>query len=154
MWHRRERVRARDPGHQYNDWGAPGESYIHSFGAIGKGTGLVDFYHYWLKMHQAGKAEPLGDYTINVMASELNRFMRASTDPAHRQSPLALLNHAFHFDAGLFAQFLRTNCERHGVVRTEGRVVSVQTDTETGRVTSVTTMPASRSTSSCGTERL
>ena len=124
-------------GIEFKDWGEVGESYIHSFGLIGKNTGLVQFYHYWLRMMQIGQAEHLDQYTINTMACFANKFTRGSTDPAHRNSPIALMAHAFHFDAGLFAAFLRVNCEKNGIQRTEGKVVEVETDPETGFVTSV-----------------
>ena len=39
------------------NWGVQGDSYIHGFGSMGLKTGLVDFHHYWLKTHQAGKAD-------------------------------------------------------------------------------------------------
>jgi tryptophan halogenase len=125
-------------GIQFKNWGAIGESYIHSFGHIGKNTGLVDFYHYWLKLRQAGKVGRLEDYSINLLACEKNKFRRASEEEADRNTPLALIGHAFHFDAGLYAKFLRTNCEKHGVKRTEGKIRSVQTDAQSGFITSVT----------------
>ena len=39
-------------GIQFNNWGDVGDTYIHSFGGVGLNTGLVDFWHYWLKMRQ------------------------------------------------------------------------------------------------------
>ena len=123
-------------GIQFKNWGALGESYIHSFGSIGKNTGLVDFYHYWLKLNQMGKVGRLDDYSINLSACEQNKFTRANHED--KNSPLADIGHAFHFDAGLYAKYLRTNCEKHGVTRTEGKIVSVQTNSDNGFVTSVT----------------
>jgi tryptophan 7-halogenase len=125
-------------GIQFRNWGALGDSYIHSFGLIGKDMGHIDFYHYWLKMFQAGEAGPLDDYSINSTASAHNKFTRAPPDAAEKRSPLALMAHAFHFDAGLYANYLKTNCVKYGVKRTEGKIVSVQTHPETGFVTSVT----------------
>jgi hypothetical protein len=46
-------------GIEFRDWGRIGDSYIHAFGKIGQDLGMVAFYQYWLKMHQAGKAAPL-----------------------------------------------------------------------------------------------
>jgi tryptophan halogenase len=123
-------------GIQFRNWGALGDSYIHGFGTMGRKTGLVDFLHYWLKAHQAGRVDRLDDYSINLLACEQNRFMRAQT--AAQNSPLADLRHAFHFDAGLFAKYLRRYSEKLGVTRTEGKINSVQTHPETGFVTSVT----------------
>ncbi len=123
-------------GIQFRNWGAVGDSYIHGFGSMGRKTGLVDFHHYWLKAWQAGRVERLDDYSINLLACEKNRFMRARTDNA--ASPAADIRHAFHFDAGLFARYLREYSEKLGVTRTEGRITSVQTVPETGFVRSVT----------------
>jgi tryptophan halogenase len=123
-------------GIQFRHWGAQGDSYIHGFGSMGLKTGLVDFHHYWLKAHQAGKAQRLDDYSINLLACEKNRFTRASTDNVN--SPLADIRHAFHFDAGLYAAYLRGYSEKLGVTRTEGKIVGVQIHPESGFVTSVT----------------
>lgn len=122
-------------GIQFKNWGALGDSYIHGFGSMGQKTGLVDFHHYWLKAHQAGKASRFDDYSINLLACERNKFTRANM--ANPNSPLADLRHAFHFDAGLFARYLRTYSEKLGVKRTEGKIVSVNTHAENGFVTSV-----------------
>lgn len=123
-------------GIQFKNWGALGESYTHSFGNIGKNTGLVDFYHYWLKLNQMGKVGRLDDYSINLQACEKNKFTRANHED--KNSPLADIGHAFHFDAGLYAKFLRRNCEKHGVARVEGKIVSVQMNSVSGFVNSVT----------------
>ena len=42
--------------------------------------------------------------------------------------------YAFHFDAGLYAAYLRRFAERRGVARTEGRIEGVERDGETGDV--------------------
>ena len=123
-------------GIQFKHWGAQGDSYIHGFGGMGRKTGLVDFHHYWLKAHQAGKAARLDDYSINLLACAKNKFTRANMD--NLGSPLADVRHAFHFDAGRFAKYLRNYSEKLGVTRTEGKITSVQTHPETGFVTSVT----------------
>ncbi len=123
-------------GIQFRNWGAQGDSYIHGFGTMGLKTGLVDFHHYWLKAHQAGQAKRLDDYSINLLACEKNKFTRASVENVN--SPLADIRHAFHFDAGLYAAYLRGYSERLGVTRTEGKIVAVQVHPKTGFVTSVT----------------
>ena len=46
-------------GIQFQDWGAPGQAYIHGFGVVGRNTGLVDFHHYWIKQQLRGLAGPL-----------------------------------------------------------------------------------------------
>jgi tryptophan 7-halogenase len=123
-------------GIEFVDWARLGDSYIHGFGKIGQDLGLVAFYHYWLRMRQAGKAGPLDEYSINTAAARANKFMPAVTDRPN--SPMADLAYAYHFDAGLYARYLRRYAEARGVVRIEGKVVDVALDGESGLVASVT----------------
>lgn len=122
-------------GIEFVDWGAIGDRYIHGFGKIGQDMGLVAFYQYWLKMHQAGKAAPLDEYSINTWAARNNRFMRAITDRPN--SPLADIAYAYHFDAGLYARYLREFAEARGVKRLEGKVVDVELRGDDGFVDAV-----------------
>jgi tryptophan halogenase len=123
-------------GIEFVNWGRLGDSYIHGFGKIGQDLGLVAFYQYWLKMQQAGKAAPLDDYSINTAAARDNKFMRAVNDRPN--SPLADIAYAYHFDAGLYARFLRRYAEARGVIRTEGKVASVEQHPENGFVAAIT----------------
>ncbi len=123
-------------GIEFVNWGKPGDSYIHGFGKIGQDLGLVPFYQYWLKMHQAGKAAPLDDYSINTVAARQNRFLPPVTDRPN--SPLADIAYAYHFDASLYARFLRKYAEDRGVTRFEGKVVGVEQNPETGYINALT----------------
>lgn len=107
-------------GIEFVDWRRIGSSYIHAFGDVGKDMEGLQFYQYWLKMYAEGLASDLGDYTLTAQASYQNKFMR-SIDAGN--SPLSNIAYAFQFDAGLYAQFLRSEAEKHGAVRSEGRVV-------------------------------
>lgn len=111
-------------GIEFVNWGKIGDSYIHGFGEIGRDLGPVSCYQYWLKMRQAGEAPDLSHYSINTMAPKYAKFVRSMADMA--ESPLGQINNAFHFDAGLYAQYLRTFAEARGVVRTEGKIVDTQ----------------------------
>ena len=62
--------------------------------------------------------------------------MRA--DPKMQQSPLGHIAHAFHFDAALYARYLRGLAEASGVVRREGKVADVTLRSDDGWVESVT----------------
>jgi tryptophan 7-halogenase len=123
-------------GIEFVDWARLGDSYVHGFGKIGQDLGMVAFHHYWLRLRQAGKAGPLDDYSINTAAARANKFMPPVTDRPN--SPMADLAYAYHFDAGLYARYLRRYAEARGVVRTEGKVAHVALDAESGLVTSVT----------------
>ncbi|MDY6922945.1 MAG: tryptophan halogenase family protein [Pseudomonadota bacterium] len=123
-------------GIQFVDWWRPGHSYIHGFGLIGRDLGWLRCHQYWLKMHGLGRASDLADYSINTAAALENKFMRA--DPKMVDSPIGQIAHAFHFDAGLYARYLRGLAESRGVRRREGKVAGVALRDEDGFVRSVT----------------
>ncbi len=122
-------------GIEFVDWGHIGERYMHGFGKFGQDLWTVDFYQYWLKMYQAGKAPDLENYSINRMAANAHKFMRPPSDMPN--SPLSEINYAFHLDAGLYARYLRKYSEALGVQRTEGKVVDVQLRADDGHVDAV-----------------
>lgn len=122
-------------GIEFVNWGRIGDRYIHGFGPLGPDIGLTKFHHYWLKMRAAGRAADLDEYSVNIVAARQNKFMRARPDMA--KSPLAEIAHAYHFDAALYAAFLRRYAEQRGVVRLEGRIRGATTRAEDGFVDAV-----------------
>ncbi len=122
-------------GIEFNDWLAPGSSYMHGFGVIGQDWEWLRCHHYWLKLHQMGEASAFGRYSINTAAALANKFVRSQ--PNMPDSPLSHIAHAFHFDAGLYAQFLRGFSEARGVKRVEGKIVDVSLRGEDGLIDSV-----------------
>jgi tryptophan halogenase len=123
-------------GIQFVDWGRTGDRYIHGFGTIGHDYGLLPFHQYWLKLFLAGQAADIGAYSLNTVAAPLGKFMASATDvPAN--SPLANIAYAYHFDAGLYAQYLRRYAEARGVRRTAGQVVDVMLRGEDGFIEAV-----------------
>ncbi len=112
-------------GIQFVDWARVGDRYIHSFGTIGHDYGLLPFHQYWLKLYLAGKAAEIGSYSLNAVAAPEGKFMVSASD-APANSPLANIAYAYHFDAGLYAQFLRRYAEARGVRRIEGKVAEVR----------------------------
>ncbi|MCW0399877.1 Flavin-dependent tryptophan halogenase RebH [Xanthomonas sacchari] len=124
-------------GIEFADWQRPGTSYVHGFGTeIGHPLGLLPFQQYWFKQALAGKARPLGAYTLNTVAAKRDRFMTSATD-VPPNSPLANIAYAYHFDAALYAGFLRRYAEQRGVTRREGIVEEVQLHPESGDVRAV-----------------
>jgi tryptophan 7-halogenase len=122
-------------GIQFVDWLRPGHSYVHAFGPVGgRDLGLIQFYQYWAKLHAQGKVGPLDDYVFNSVASRANKFTRPVDVP---NSPLSNIFYAFHFDAGLYARYLRAFSEQRGVQRVEGKAVHVS-QREDGFIDSIT----------------
>ena len=109
-------------GIEFVDWLRPGHRYFHPFGVYGIDKGAVPFEAMWQRLQLAGEALPLEAYSICAAAARTGRFMR----PQPGNTPLAHIGYAFHFDAGLYARFLRGHAEAAGVRREEGRVVSVE----------------------------
>jgi tryptophan halogenase len=126
-------------GIEFQNWGQLGASYIHAFGLIGMDLGSVPFHHYWLRARAQklieGAEANLWAYCANDAAARAERFDRVEQIAGGRLGPLG---YAFHFDAGLYAAYLRRYAERLGVVRTEGRIVGHTLNSETGHVESVT----------------
>lgn len=121
-------------GIEFQNWGRIGDSYMHAFGQIGQSLDLIEFWQYWLRGRKEGVAAPLGHYSFNETVGRAGRFARVSHIPG---TELDGLSYAFHFDASLYAGFLRGHSERNGVVRTEGRINEVRLDPETGHVRSL-----------------
>jgi len=108
---------------EFVNWGQLGDRYMHGFGPIGQDLWTVPFEQYWHKMRAQGKAQDLGHYAITRAAAQANKFMPPNTDVAN--SPLGDITYAYHFDASLYAKFLRKLSQERGVVRTEGKIIQV-----------------------------
>ena len=122
-------------GIQFVNWARIGDSYLHGFGRIGQDWDLLRCHQYWLKMHLQGEAPPFGHFAINTVAPLQGRFMRSRPDMP--KSPLADIAYAFHFDASLYARFLRDYAQRRGVRRTEGKIVRTELHAESGHIDAV-----------------
>ena len=121
-------------GIEFVGWGTPDSRYIHAFGLVGRGLGILPFQHYWLRAKAEGLAGPLEDYVLNYVACRARKFAHVQRQPG---SPLPPMPFAYHFDANLYAAFLRRYAEARGVVREEGKIERVLTDGESGEVNAV-----------------
>jgi tryptophan halogenase len=110
-------------GVEFVNWGAIGDRYVHGFGKLGPDLDGLPFHHFWLRQLQEGRATDLGKYSINTAAAQQAKYMRAPSDMAG--SPLSEIVQAYHFDASLYARYLRKLAEQGGVRRTEGKIVQV-----------------------------
>ncbi len=122
-------------GIEFRNWGKLGDSYFHPFGDFGFDLQGVHFHQLWLREHLRGSAPgPIADYSMATVAALKNRFGRPG---ANARPALANLRYAFHFDASLYARYLRSFAEGHGVQRREGKIVNVCRNGETGFVEAV-----------------
>ena len=122
-------------GIEFVDWTRKGHRYVHPFGFYGIDMMGVEFHHHWLRARSEGAGGELDAYSIAAMAAKAGKF--AWPDNRQPNSPLAKLGYAFQFDAGRYGRFLRERAERQGVTRTEGKVVEVEQDGDSGFVTAL-----------------
>ena len=102
----------------FENWGRIGDWYLHPFGRHGQSVWVADFYNFWLHARQQGLKVPLGEYCYEWLAAVKNRF-------ALRENPR--VNYAYHFDAALYARYLRKLAEKRGVKRVDGKIKTVRT---------------------------
>ncbi len=121
-------------GIEFVGWGRESDSYIHPFGTFGQPFAGVEFQHYWTRGRQIGLDARLEQYSYAVMAARGRKFDFPSEDLASIKSTYS---YAYHFDAALYADYLRAFSEARGLVRTEGKVVHVETDAESGDIRSL-----------------
>ena len=121
-------------GIQFENWGAIGERYFHPFGRTGRDFEGIPFHQLWHWLRDEEGVGPLEDYSMCAVAARHGRFAAPSTDP---RSPLSNLSYAYHFDAALYAAFLRVYAEERGVERIEGRILGAELDGESGNVAAV-----------------
>jgi tryptophan halogenase len=121
-------------GIEFVDWRRAGHAYMHPFGFYGVQMEGIYFHHFWLRHHAQGGTLPYDAFCSNIIAARAGKFGRPL--PADR-SPVPHLAYAYHFDAGLYAAFLRKFAEARGVKRHEGKVVHVQLRATDGFIESV-----------------
>jgi tryptophan halogenase len=109
----------------FEDWGHIGEQYVHPFGRIGESTLVAEFHNFWLHARAQGSKVPLGEYCHEWLAAKKGKFGK-------RENPR--INYAYHFDAALYARYLRRLSEPRGVKRVEGKIKTVRTHEQTGFV--------------------
>ena len=105
---------------KFENWRVPGEGYFHTFGAPGKSLAFCHFHHLWRRAQLFGDTTSLWQYDLNYLCAEAGKFASINS-----KDPVLELPYAYHFDAGLYARFLRKFSEQMGVVRHEGKVSSV-----------------------------
>ena len=123
-------------GIEFVDWTRPGHRYFHPFGQYGAPLPGVAFHHRWLKARAQGSGVPLSGLSLAARLAAEGRFAKPVGDA---RSILSTLGYAYHFDAGLYARYLRRLAEAAGVVRVEGRLRDVVRDGDNAQVTALLT---------------
>ena len=116
-------------GIEFAGWTHEGDSYFHPFGQHGHAMAGLSFHHLWYKLFKQGKADRIENYCASAMAAKHGKACPPARD---KNSIMSSLSHAYQFDAGKYASFLRQYAEKLGVKRIEGKITDVDLDAESG----------------------
>jgi tryptophan halogenase len=122
-------------GIEFRDWDRLGDRYLHPFGAFGQLWGGVEFQHFWVRAcREELRPPPFAEFCVAARACERNAF----DFPPAGAPRSTFYGYAYHFDAGLYADFLRRWSTERGVARVEGQVVDIGLDAARGDIVSLT----------------
>ena len=121
-------------GIEFLDWGHIGNRYFHGFGDFGAMHEGLKPHQIWRKLKTTGDAASLEDYSLATQLAYAGKFFPPNPDP---RSPMHDYSYAFHFDASLYARFLRSHCEARGVKRRNARITGVNLNAENGFIESL-----------------
>jgi tryptophan halogenase len=122
-------------GIEFQDWGHVGNRFFHGFGDFGpRLAGLAPHLH-WLRLAREFNQMPaLENWSMpSVMARHMKFVPPENTQPGVSDS----YSYGFHFDASLYASYLRDYAVARGAQRIEGTIVGVEQHPESGFVTAV-----------------
>ena len=118
----------------FENWRCEGHTFLHSFGRYGASVGPADFHQLWRRLKTAGDTRTLSNFSLGVRLAEAGRFAEAPQPP---RADFDVFDWAIHFDAGLFAKFLRKFSESRGVRRIDARIAQIRRDGADGRITAL-----------------
>jgi tryptophan halogenase len=118
-------------GIEFVGWLREGERYFHPFGRYGDDFGLAPFHQHWRRARTLGSGIPLDAYSLNHQAAYRGKFEIPRPGSA---GVFSTFSWAYHFDASLYARYLRSLAESRGVERIEGRIAEVVLGPENGFV--------------------
>jgi tryptophan halogenase len=114
-------------GINFENWKKGDDEYMHGFGRVGKECWAGEFQHFWLHGKQNNIEFDFDNYSPEIQAAKAEKFALTKGG----------LNYSYHLDATLYAKFLRSFAESHGVKRIEGKIIDVAKDAKTGNIKSI-----------------
>jgi tryptophan halogenase len=122
-------------GIEFKDWGHIGNRFFHGFGDFGPSIENRSPHMHWLRLKQAEPDFPsYEDWSVSTVLARGNRFTPPSGD---RPSASNAYSFGYHFDAGLYAAYLRDYAMARGVNRIEAKIVDVELRPEDGFIAAV-----------------
>ena len=122
-------------GIEFKDWGQVGNRFFHGFGDFGPAIENRSPHMHWLRLSQSFNNMPaLENWSVSSVMARQNKFTPPSAD---MPSITDAYSYGFHFDAGLYANYLRDYAVARGAQRIEGTVMAVEQHAETGFITAL-----------------
>ena len=122
-------------GIEFIDWHRVGERFFHPFAPYGMKMQGASFHHAWLRMRAAGDSAPIGEYSLPAAMAAGQRFAQPVAQPA---VPFANFAYAYHFDATLYAGYLREySLALPRVRRIDARILDVRLRPDDGFIESL-----------------
>jgi tryptophan halogenase len=122
-------------GIEFKDWGHLGNRFFHGFGDFGPDIEFRSSYLYWQRLQRDIKDMP--SYEDWSVASVMARNQRFTPPTGDQPAASNAYSFAFHFDAGLYAAYLRDYAMPRGVARIEGFITDVEQHPESGNIVAV-----------------
>ena len=129
-------------GIEFQDWGHIGNRIYHGFGDYGPSIENRSPHMHWMRLKGLdAHFPPLDDFSVSgVMA----RNMRFTPPVGDQASASNAFSYGFHFDAGLYATYLRDYAIRLGVRRIEATIVDVVLHPTNGFIDAITLLDGRR----------
>lgn len=121
-------------GIEFANWTGEGKQFFHPFAGYGVPIEDRPFHKTWWAAKKQRYTEGLDKFCLGTQLAWAGKFAQPSFD---QESRLAWYNYAYHFDASLFAKFLRGYAEKRKVTRVEGKVNDIHLDPTTGFIQSI-----------------
>lgn len=121
-------------GIEFVNWAKQSHCYMHPFGPYGVTLEGIPFHHYWLREKMQGRERPLADFCLEWTAAKSDLFSRPVPQA---KNPLVSIKYAFHFDATLYAKYLRNYAIANGVTHLQGTIEQVNQHSHNGFVSSL-----------------
>ncbi|MGF6272632.1 2-polyprenyl-6-methoxyphenol hydroxylase-like FAD-dependent oxidoreductase [Massilia sp. UYP11] len=122
-------------GIEFRDWGHVGNRFFHGFGDFGPSLGKHPTHMFWLRMAREFNNMPaLENWSVSAMMARQSKF----APPDNRTPSVSdAYSYGYHFDAGLYAGYLRDYAVARGARRIEGMVVEVERHPDNGFITAL-----------------
>ena len=122
-------------GIEFKDWGHVGNRFFHGFGDFGPSLNGIAPHHYWLRLARTFDQMPaMENWSVSSIMARENKFMLPSDAQPDVTDGFSF---GYHFDAGLYAAYLRDYAMARGAKRVEGTISGVDQHPETGFVTAL-----------------